>query len=301
MLDPPAPLQLLNGRIGINNADWRETMGLKVEVVKPAIGARVHLDRSQIGDPEVGRELLELLDRHTVLVFPRIGLTDEEQLALTDALGGQINIEANVPGRGGAAAVYQVTLDKGANIEAEYVLGTFFWHMDGLTVDAAPPRATVLSARRLAPKGGQTEFASTRAAYEGLPDEEKADLAGIRVVHTVTASVREICPPEALDAGRRSMRHEHPLVWTRANGVKSLIIGSTGDQVVGMSQAEGRALLARLLDWTAQPAFTYRHQWEDGDCVIWDNTCALHRVIPYAPDSGRMMHRTTIAGVEAVA
>jgi alpha-ketoglutarate-dependent taurine dioxygenase len=96
------------------------------------------------------------------------------------------------------------------------------------------------------------------------------------------------------------MSHEHPIVWARGNGTKSLVIGSTADQVIGMSQAEGRALLARLLDWTAQPAFTYRQNWEEGDCVIWDNTCSLHRVVPYAADSGRMMHRTTIAGLEAV-
>jgi alpha-ketoglutarate-dependent taurine dioxygenase len=276
-------------------------MSLQVEILKPAIGARVRLDRSMIGDPAVSQELLALLERHTVLVFPRIGLTDDEQLALTDALGERVNVAARVPGRQEAEAVYQVTLNEGARIEAEYVLGTFFWHMDGLTIDIMPPRATVLSARRLAPRGGQTEFASTRAAYAALPEEDKAEIAGLRVLHTVTASVREVCPAEDLDAARRSMSHEHPLVWTRGNGVKSLVIGYTADRVAGMSQAEGRALLARLLDWTAQPAFTYRHAWEDGDCVIWDNTCALHRVIPYAPDSGRMMHRTTIAGVEAVA
>jgi alpha-ketoglutarate-dependent taurine dioxygenase len=275
-------------------------MSLEVQVIKPAIGARVHLDRTQIGDPATSQELLALLERHTVLVFPEIHLSDEEQLKLTDALGERVNIAARVPGRTDAAAVYQVTLNEDADIEPEYVLGTFFWHMDGLTVDVAPPRATVLSARRLAPKGGQTEFASTRAAYEALPADEKAELEGVRVLHTVTASVREVCPPEALDEARRSMSHEHPLVWTRGNGRKSLVIGSTADLVVGVSQAEGRALLARLLDWTAQPAFSYRHTWHEGDCVIWDNTCALHRVIPYAPDSGRMMHRTTIAGVEPV-
>ena len=83
-----------------------------------------------------------------------------------------------------------MTLDEDASIEPEYVLGTFFWHMDGLTVDVSPPKATLLTARKLAPKGGQTEFASTRAAYEALPDEDKAEIAGLRVVHTVTASVR---------------------------------------------------------------------------------------------------------------
>lgn len=276
-------------------------MSLKVEIVKPAIGARVYLDRRSIGDRAISQQLLDLLEQHTVLVFPKIGLDDNEQLALTDSLGERINISARVPGRSDAAAVYQVTLNKGASIEPEYVLGTFFWHMDGLTVDIAPPKATVLSARRLAPKGGDTEFASTKAAYEALPAEDKAELAGLRVIHTVSASLREFVPLEAVDAGRRSMRHEHPLVWSHRNGTKSLVIGSTADQVVGLSQAEGRALLARLLEWAAQPAFTYRHKWQEGDCVVWDNTCALHRVVPYAEDSGRMMHRTAVAGVEAVA
>ena len=110
--------------------------------------------------------------------------------------------------------------------------------------------------------------------------------------HTVTASLREVCSPDDIDDIRRKMLREHPLVWTRGDGTKALIIGSTADEVVGMSRAEGRALLARLLDWAAQPAFTYRHHWQEGDCVIWDNPSALHRVIPYALDSGRRMHRT---------
>lgn len=196
--------------------------------------------------------------------------------------------------------MYEVTLNEGAKIEKEYVLGTFFWHMDGLTVDVPPPKATILSARKLAPKGGQTEFASTKAAYAALSAEEKAEIRGLRVVHTVTASLREILNADEVDPARRVLSHEHPLVWKRANGTASMVLGSTADMIVGKSKAESRAILARLLEWTVQPAFTYRHEWQDGDCVIWDNTSALHRVVPYAQDSGRMMHRTTIAGVEAV-
>jgi len=275
-------------------------MSLQCEPLKPTIGAKVHLSKAAIRNADTAQELLQLLERHTVLVFPRIGLTDDEQLALTDSLGKRVNIAAQIAGRENADAVYQVTLNEGAKIEKEYVLGTFFWHMDGLTVDIAPPKATVLSARRLSAKGGQTEFASTKVAYAELPDDEKSELKGLRVVHTVTASVREIAAPESLDPARRAMRHEHPLVWKRANGARSLVIGSTADLIMGKSQAEGRAILARLLEWTVQPAFTYRHNWSEGDCVIWDNTCALHRVIPYAPDSGRMMHRTTVGGLELI-
>ena len=88
--------------------------------------------------------------------------------------------------------------------------------------------------------------------------------------------------------------HFHLVVWTRGDGTKALIIGSTADEIVGLSHAEGRALLARLLDWTAQPAFTYRHHWQEGDCVIWDNPSALHRVIPYALDSAVFLHHQSV-------
>jgi alpha-ketoglutarate-dependent taurine dioxygenase len=275
-------------------------MTVKVDVVKPEIGARVYLDRAALRRPDTAEELLQLLERHTVLIFPSIGFSDAEQLALTDALGESVNISARIAGRENSDAVYQVTLNEGARIEKEYVLGTFFWHMDGLTVDIAPPKATILSARRNSAKGGQTEFASTKVAYEALPKEEKSELEGLRVIHTVTASLREFVRPEDVDPARRALKHEHPLVWTRANGTRSLVIGSTADVIIGKSLAEGRAILGRLLEWTVQPAFIYRHHWSEGDCVIWENTSALHRVIPYAQDSGRVMHRTTVGGVERI-
>jgi alpha-ketoglutarate-dependent taurine dioxygenase len=276
-------------------------MSVKVEAIKPAIGARVFIDKSDVGNPEIGHELAALLEKRTVLVFPEIYLSDDEQVALTDSLGPRINFTSNVAGTDDIGKdIYQVTLDADRNPEPEYVLGTFFWHMDGLTSGILPPKGSVLSARRLAPKGGQTEFASTYAAYEALDDEEKRDLAGLRVRHTVSASVREVTGPEGIAPSKRDMGHEHPLVWTHKDGRRSLLISSTADYVIGWDRPESRALLARLLDWTAQPAFTYRHDWREGDLVVWDNTAALHRVLPYARDSGRMMHRTSIAGYEEV-
>ena len=276
-------------------------MDLQVETIKPALGARISLDRSRIGQPRLGQELLELLEAHTVLVFPQIGLSDAEQLALTESLGARQTFPKLVAEDDDAAeGVYTITLDPKSILEPEYVLGTFFWHMDGLTMEPPPPKATILSARHTASKGGQTEFAAVQAAYDALPPEEKAEIETLRVMHTVTASVREVASPEELDPHKRALRHEHPLVWRRSNGRRSLLVGYTADYVIGMGKAEGRALLARLLEWTAQPAFTYRHQWQEGDLVIWDNPAALHRVIPYAPDSGRKMHRTSVAGLEAV-
>lgn len=175
--------------------------------------------------------------------------------------------------------------------------------MDGLTVDMPPPRASLLSCRKAAPKGGQTEFASTFAAYEYLPEAEKAELDGLRAVHSVAASLRYIAdaiPEEEKDKLTIGLVKDHPIVWTRKNGRKSLVVGTTADTVVGMALAHGRALLSRLLEWAVQPDFTYRHEWQEGDFVIWDNCGAMHRVIPYDADSGRMMHRTSLAGTEPI-
>jgi alpha-ketoglutarate-dependent taurine dioxygenase len=276
-------------------------MKVQVENIKPAIGSIVRFERSALLDDDVAQRCLELLEERQVLVFPRINLSDKEQLAFTDKLGARVNFTNRVPGGDRAAKdVYTITLDPKINNEPEYVLGTYFWHMDGVTVDMPPPKASVLSARKVAPKGGQTEFASTFAAYQALAEEDKAELEGLRVLHSVTAAVREVATPETLDPYRRALKHEHPLVWKRKSGRKSMIIGYTADYVVNLPRADGKALLARLLEWTAQPAFTYRHYWQEGDLVVWDNCGALHRVIPYSADSGRTMHRTSVAGVEAV-
>jgi alpha-ketoglutarate-dependent taurine dioxygenase len=275
-------------------------MNVRVEPVKSAIGARVFVDRAALSDDGFAQQCLELLEKHGALVFPRMGVSDEEQLAFTDKLGARVNFTTTAPG-GDKSGVYTITLDPKVNNEPEYVLGTFFWHMDGITLTSIPPpKASVLACRRTAPKGGQTEFASTYAAYAALPEDEKAELEGLRVVHSVTAAVREVATPEELEPYKRGLRAEHPLVWKHKSGRKSLVIGYTADYVTGMPKAASRALLARLLEWTAQPAFTYRHQWEEGDLVVWDNCGALHRVLPYTVESGRSMRRTSVAGVEAV-
>ena len=279
-------------------------MSIRIEPIKPAIGAIVHVDRSALLSDEVIRLCLEALEERVVLAFPRLGLTDEEQLAFTDRLGTRIKFAGTAPGSRGSEPIYQVTLDPKINNRPEYVLGTFFWHMDGMPVaEIPPPKATLLSARRVSPKGGQTEFASTSAAYEALSDEEKKEIEGLRVIHSTYAGVRPtlFTLEEHARSSKDSGERERPLVWTQSNGRKSLIIGNTADRVVGMSVSEGRALLTRLLEWTVQPAFKYRHQWEEGDFVVWNNSGALHRVIPYDANSGRMMHRTSLAGVEQVA
>ena len=167
-----------------------------------------------------------------------------------------------------------------------------------------PNRATLLTARVVPDDGsGDTEFANTYAAYEALPDEEKAALEGVRVVHSFAASQLLVHPspsPGERAAWDRVPSREHPLVWSRRDGRRSLLIGATAGEVVGRPAGEGRAVLDRLLAWATQPQFTIRHRWRRGDLVVWDNTGMLHRARPYGETSSRLMHRTSLAGDEPV-
>jgi alpha-ketoglutarate-dependent taurine dioxygenase len=89
-------------------------------------------------------------------------------------------------------------------------------------------------------------------------------------------------------------------VWQHRSGRRSLVLGATTDHVVGMERDEGRALLDDLLARATEPERVYRHVWNVGDVVIWDNRGVLHRACPYDPTSPRDMHRTTFAGDEAI-
>lgn len=278
-------------------------MKIRIENVKPHIGGIVHVDKAHLCDDDVVQACRDALEDRGVLIFPGMFLSDAEQLAFTDRFGERVNFTKSVPGGDAAEAdVYKITLDKKINREPEYVLGTFFWHIDGVTIDQPLPKATMLSARKLSPEGGQTEFASTFAAYDSLPEQEKQALADLKVVHRMEASMRPVFRVMDDDqlAKYRGMAVEmvHPLVWTQKSGRKSLVIGSHADEIVGMSIPAGRSTLARLTEWAAQPDFSYRHEWQEGDFVIWNNCGVMHRVVPYDEECGRTMHRTTIMGTE---
>jgi alpha-ketoglutarate-dependent taurine dioxygenase len=177
--------------------------------------------------------------------------------------------------------------------------------VDGCTPDGDewPQMATVLSAKAVTALGGETEFASSYAAYDELTDDEKMQVQALRVVHSFEASQRRVRPdpsPRQIAAWRTQPTHEHPLVWTHRTGRRSLLIGASADHVVGMSLDDGRALLDRLLARATTSDRVYRHEWSVGDTVIWDNRGVLHRAAPYDAASGREMLRTTILGDEPI-
>jgi alpha-ketoglutarate-dependent taurine dioxygenase len=267
------------------------------------VGAEVvGVDHDRLAsDDSLAPAILETLEASGVLVFPDLHLGPEEQVAFCGRLGAvdESVSHAGIPG------AYLVTLDTAKNPSAAYLRGTFHWHIDGCTPnnDEYPQMATVLSARAVAESGGETEFASTYSAYDDLTEDEKVQLAPLRVAHSLEASQRRVTPDptEQQIAGWRSRpTHEHPLVWTHRSGRKSLVLGASADHVVGMDLDEGRALLEDLLARSTTPDRVYRHRWTAGDTVIWDNRGVLHRVEPYAMDSPREMLRTTVLGDEPI-
>lgn len=248
-------------------------------------------------DDALPAQTLEALEANGVLVFRGLCLDDEAQVAFSRTLGTVEKL-----GRGEHPEIFRVTLDPKKNPVAAYLRGTFDWHIDGCT-DDVPIMATMLSAHAVAESGGETEFASSYQAYDDLSDEEKAHCESVRVVHTIEASMRLHHPDptaEELEQWRQRPAKEHPLVWVHRSGRKSLVLGATTDHVVGMPRAQGRAFLDDLLARGTAPERVYRHEWEEGDVVIWDNRGVLHRALPYDPGSRRDMHRTTFAGDEPI-
>lgn len=275
-------------------------MTVNTKPLSDSVGAEVldvDVDR-MLHDETLADECLDLLDRYGVLVFRELHLDDDTQVAFSRRLGPVERVGRQADG----AEIFRVTLDPAKNPAADYLKGTFDWHIDGMT-DDIPIMATVLSAHQVAASGGDTEFASTYQAYEDLSDDEQARALGTRVVHSFLAA-QKLSHPNASDADiemwSKRPPKTHPLVWRHGNGRKSLVLGATTDHVEGMEVDDGKAYLAELLDRSTVPERVYRHEWAVGDLVIWDNRGVLHRACPYDENSPRDMHRTTLHGDEAV-
>jgi len=282
-----------------------EASNFKKVPLKPEIGAKIEADKQTLLSGAIAAEIRALLEEHSVLVFPEVGFTDDEQIAFTRTLG-TLALEYNgLPNQGGELTpIFKVTLNDKVNALAGAGLkGSFFWHLDG-SMHEVPILASLLAPRVLSRTGGQTEFCNTYAAYDALPQEDKAKLEGLKVEHNNWARDRFLDPEPSYARFlqlRKVQARAQPLVWKHRSGRKSLVIGMTASHILGMDPNESFELLIRLRDWCTQPQFVYHHEWKMGDLVMWDNTGTLHRALPYAADSGRLMHRTMLAGEEAFA
>lgn len=272
---------------------------ITIRTLGDTIGAEIiDVDRQRIfDDRELPTACIDALEQNGVLVFRQLNIDDTTQIAFSKALDDVAKAEPAKPPN-----IFKVTLDPKVNPAADYLRGTFNWHIDGAQ-DEVPTKATILTAHVISTSGGETEFASTYAAYDDLSTVEKTNFAEHRVIHSLEAGQRLVNAnptPEEIAQWRMKSDREHPLIWRHRSGRRSLVIGASAARVVEMDEAESSALLADLVERATTPTRVYRHEWAVGDMVIWDNTGVMHRACPYDSGSARELHRTTMSGDEPI-
>lgn len=248
-------------------------------------------------------EIVDAFETHSILVFRDQDIDDAQQVAFSERFGPlETTVNSNPGGAGTVVTVLSNVDGNGSVIPPEdrrmvFNTGNQMWHTDS-SFKPVPATASLLSARQVPPRGGETEFATMRAACESLPDSRVADLDGRICVHDFAYS-RGLIDPNLL---RPCDKEEvppvrHPLIRSNpANGRRNLFTGAHASYVEGMPFGEGRSLIRELTHHATRAEFVYRHSWRRHDLVMWDNRCALHRGRPWDRGYARVMHRTTVAG-----
>ena len=240
-----------------------------------------------------------LLDHHVVVIRGQ-ALAKQQQYDLTLNFG---ELEDHVARHSDEryAVVHSVTnLDRDGNPTAALeTRGNYFWHTDK-SYHAVPSLMTMLHAVELPAEGGDTQFANMVLAYRALPEAMKVRLAGLRAIHSWEASRVQSGSKPASEAEKRERPPvSHPIVRTHPEtGDKALYIGNHAGCIEGLTEADGKALLAELLAHATRPEFVYTHHWRPGDLVVWDNRALLHRALANY-EMGRhrrVLHRTVVRG-----
>ena len=250
------------------------------------------------------------MDKYAVLVFHDQDINDEQQMAFALNFGERENA------RGGTVTKkedYRLTsgLNDVSNLGRDgkplgrdsrqrlFNIGNSLWHSDS-SFRAIPAKYSLLSARVVNPKGGNTEFADMRAAYDALDGETKREIDDLVCEHSLMYSRGSLGFLDFSEEERQMFRPvRQRLVRTHpVTGRKSLYLSSHAGAILGISQPEARLLLRDLTEHATRPEFVYVHKWTVHDLVMWDNRQTMHRVRRYDQSQPRDMRRATVAGTE---
>jgi alpha-ketoglutarate-dependent 2,4-dichlorophenoxyacetate dioxygenase len=244
-------------------------------------------------------------EEHSVLLFREQPVTDALQLAFSRRFGPLETAKAASRGEGTPFSILTNIEPDGSLVppdhkEALRARANQLWHTDSC-FKVPPALASVLSARVIAAAGGETEFASTRLAWERLPETRRRQLANAYARHDYAHSRGKIAPHLASERERSTLP---PVDWrlrwrNPVNGRDSLYIASHTCGINGMPQAEALALIDELIAFATAPGHTWLHRWQPGDVVMWDNRATLHRGRPWPDDQPRHVVRTTISATAA--
>lgn len=276
-------------------------MTLRVEPSGQACGARVTgLDLSLPISDELASTIRSLWLEHKVLAFPAQRLDDDALERFTIAMGGfgEDPFFEPIAGRKHIAAIVREA-DEQTPLFAEN------WHSDWSFL-AQPPAGTCLLAIEIPDSGGDTLFADQAAAFAALPEARKAYLRELVAIHSAklayapdgTYGARDIGRSMAIRPGESARKEErHPLVQRHPETREECLFSTLGYIVgiEGMGSEDAFALLSELAQWQTRDEFIYRHRWEPGMLLMWDNRAVLHKATGGYEGQRRELHRTTIA------
>jgi len=280
-------------------------MSLSIRKLGEHLAAEVQgIDLASPIEDSVFDQIRKAFYQHTVLVFRGQEIDDDQQIEFSKRFGPLEPTMVNDPsGGGGWISRLSNVDDEGHILPAShkkmlYLKGNVLWHSDS-SYKKVPSRGALLYAEEVPPEGGETEYASMKAAYASLPDEKKNTLEDLVAEHSLLHSRNKITPG-VMD---QKFKDEVPPVPQRLirelpeTGEKTLFLGAHASHIIGWPFERGSALLDELLEWTTQPQFIYKHSWKQKDLVLWDNRCSLHRGRPWnAENYRRVMRRTTLLG-----
>jgi alpha-ketoglutarate-dependent 2,4-dichlorophenoxyacetate dioxygenase len=250
------------------------------------------------------------INRYAVVIFHGQKLDDERQVAFARHFGP---VEASAAKLRQRDIKHRLLADEIADIsnldsdgkvlEADARrrldwLGNRLWHTDA-SFRRVPGALSMLYAHIIPDEGGDTEFADMRAAYDALPDRMKHELEGLVAEHSIWRSREQLGVVKysaeelaSLPPVPQRVVRTHP-----GSHRKTLYVASHASHILGRPVADGRLLLMDLIEHATQPRFTYAHAWKQGDLVIWDNRCTMHRARPFDTTKVRDLRRVTTRDV----
>lgn len=282
---------------------------MKVNQLHPHFfGEVTGLDLSHPLSAEQAATVQGAIDDHAVLVFRDQQAVDDEAQIAFSALFGPLQRSITVHRNDTERRLKRDELSDISNVdEAGQRLAADdrrrllqrparLWHTDSSFRDP-PGRYTFLAARTLPSEGGDTEFADMRAAYDALDEATRGRIAALTVFHSLDRSRMLADAPALSDEEARNLPGAvQPLVRRHPAGRCALYLASHADRIVGWPEEESRTLLDALTAHATSAPFVHSHAWRDGDLVMWDNRCTMHRATPFREDIYRRdMRRTTVA------
>jgi alpha-ketoglutarate-dependent 2,4-dichlorophenoxyacetate dioxygenase len=286
-------------------------MSITVKASHPEFVAEISgIDLAQALKPADRDAIEDAINRYAVVIFHDQKLTDGQQIDFARHFGPIHSSAQRARHQGIKHRLERDEIADISNLDGDSKvmdldsrrrldwLANRLWHTDA-SFRAIPGALSMLYAHVVPPEGGETEFADQRAAYDALPAARKKELEGLVAEHSIWHSRGQLSVTNYTEAEIASLPpvpqrvvRTHP-----GSGRKTLYVAAHASHVIGMPIADGRLLLLDLIEHATKPQFVHAHTWKQGDLVIWDNRCTMHRARPFDTSQVRDLRRVTTRDV----